>query len=69
MTSEEGDPKSRNGGKAEWRIMTPKSLNMERRKIIPNPKTWNGCQGMLHKFCTKTPSAWLIYPHDDNARD
>ena len=52
-----GDPKSRNGRVAEWRKMTP------------NPKTRNACQGMLRKFCTKTLSAWLIYPHDDNARD
>ena len=32
----------RKGRMAEWRKMTP------------NPKTRNGCQGMLHKFCTKT---------------
>ena len=35
--------------------------------MTPNPKARNGCQGMLHKFRTKTPSAWLIYPHNDNA--
>ena len=60
-----GDPKSRNGRMVEWR----NGGMAEWRKKTPNPKTRNGCQGMLHKFCTKTPSAWLIYPHDDNARD
>ena len=37
----------RNGGMAEWRNggmaeNDPKSLSMERRKMTPNPKAWNG---------------------------
>ena len=66
-----GDTKSRNGGMANGGMVEndPKILKHGRRKITPNPKTRNGCQGMLHKFCTKTPSAWLIFPHDDNACD
>ena len=32
----------RNGGMADWWKMTPKSLNTERRKMTPNPKTRNG---------------------------
>ena len=61
----------RSGGVAEWRSggKRHQTLKHGTAENDPNPKTRNGCQGMLHKFCTKTPSAWLIYPHDDNARD